>query len=402
MRILPVAKRPTTRRGKATRASLRKKPSSTSRKKKPSSRLWPFLGLIGLFLVLGIIFFYLYQSSQRLQYQLNQKIDILDKAIHSRLFELGFSKKDVISRHSLPRKKGKLSWRASTIKLQLPKQISFPQIKTEMKRDLTQLDRNVRLRFIDDPSKPRRVEVQFGNLLTHNLIFYPPKIPKKKVGPRVAIIIDDLGSNRRRARELIKLEAPITLSFFPLCRYSPELAKEASENGKEAIMHMPMEPYGFPGIDPGKGALLMGMNETELYRRIHENLEAIPDIKGVNNHMGSRFMEDDHRVGILMKEMKARDLFFLDSRTTCKTVGYRTAKKLGVKTGQRDVFLDNNSYDEAEIRRNIAKLAEIAKEEGKAIGIGHPHRSTIRSLREMIPRLQEGGIEIVPLSDLMD
>jgi polysaccharide deacetylase 2 family uncharacterized protein YibQ len=401
MRKPPMAKRPTTRRSKATRASLRKKPSSTSRKKKPSSRLWPFLGLIGLFLVLGIIFFYLYQSSQRLQYQLNQKIDILDKAIHSRLFELGFSKKDVISRHSLPRKRGKLSWRASTIKLQLPKQISFPQIKTEMKRDLTQWDRNVRLRFIDDPSKPRRVEVQFGNLLTHNLIFYPP-IPKKKVGPRVAIVIDDMGSNKRRTRELINLEAPITLSFFPLCRHSPELAKKASENGKEIIMHMPMEPYGFPGIDPGKGALLMGMNDKELYQRIHENLEAIPYIKGVNNHMGSRFMENDHRVGILMKELKARNLFFLDSRTTSKTSGYRTAKKLGVKTGQRDVFLDNNSYDEAEIRRNISKLAEIAKEEGKAIGIGHPHRSTIRSLREMIPRLKEGGIEIVPLSDLMD
>jgi polysaccharide deacetylase 2 family uncharacterized protein YibQ len=401
MRKPPMAKRPTTMKSKVKRASLRKKPSSTSRKKKTSSRLWPFLGLIGLFLVLGLIFYYLYQYPQRSQSQLNQKIEILDKTIHSRLFKLGFSKKDVISRHSLPRKRGKLSWRASTIKLQLPKAVSFPQIKTEMKRDLTQWDRNVRLRFIEDPSKPQRVEVQFGNLLTHNLIFYPP-IPKKKVGPRVAIIIDDLGSNRRRTRELINLEAPITLSFFPLCRYSPELAKEASENGKEVIMHMPMEPYGFPGIDPGKGALLMGMNETELYRRIHENLEAIPDIKGVNNHMGSRFMENDHRVGILMKELKARNLFFLDSRTTSKTVGYRTAKKLGVKTGQRDVFLDNNSYDEAEIRRNIAELAEIAKNEGKAIGIGHPHRSTIRSLREMIPRLQEGGIEIVPLSDLMD
>ncbi len=165
---------------------------------------------------------------------------------------------------------------------------------------------------------------------------------------------------------------------------------------------MPMEPHGFPGMDPGKGALLMNMTEEELHRQIHENLETIPHIKGVNNHMGSRFMEDDRRVATLMRELKGRNLFFLDSRTTSKTVGYRTARKLGIKTGERDVFLDNNSYDEAEIRRNISELAEIARNEGKAIGIGHPHPSTIRSLREMIPRLKESGIEIVPLSRLME
>ena len=391
-----------TRRTKAKRASSRKKPSITRRKKKPSSRFWPFLGLIGLFLVLGLIFLYLYRPSDRFQYQLNQKIDLLDKAIHSRLFELGFSKADILSRQTVPRMSGNLSWKTSSIELRLPKRTSFSRIKSDMKRDLTQVDRDICLRFIEDPSKPRKIEVLVGDLLTHNLIFHPRKIPKKKVGPRVAIIIDDMGSSKRRARELINFDAPITLSFFPFSRNSRELAQEAFEKGKEVILHMPMEPHGFPEINPGKGGLLMSMTEEELHRQIRENLEIIPYIKGINNHMGSRFMEDDRRVDILMRELKARKLFFLDSRTTSKTVGYRTAKKLGIKTGQRDVFLDNNCYDEAEIRRNISQLAEIAKNEGKAIGIAHPHRSTIRSLREMIPRLKERGIEIVPLSDLIE
>jgi polysaccharide deacetylase 2 family uncharacterized protein YibQ len=401
MRKPPMAKRPT-RKTKARKASLGKRPSTRRRRKKPSSRLWPFLGLVGLILISCLIFFYLYRPSDRFQYQLNQKIDLLDKAIHSRLFELGFSKEDILSRQSLPKMSGDLSWKASSIELQLSERTSFSQIKREMKRDLTRLDRDICLRFTEDPSKPRRIDVLVGNLLTHNLIFYPPKVPEKKVGPRVAIIIDDLGSNKRRARELINLEAPITLSFFPLSSGSRKLAQEAFKKGKEVILHMPMEPYGFPGKNPGRGALLMSMTEKELRRQIRENLETIPSIKGVNNHMGSRFMEDDHRVGILMRELKARKLFFLDSRTTSKTVGYRAAKEVGVKTGQRNVFLDNNSYDEAEIRRNISELAEIAKNEGKAIGIAHPHRSTIRSLREMIPRLRETGIEIVPLSDLME
>ena len=165
---------------------------------------------------------------------------------------------------------------------------------------------------------------------------------------------------------------------------------------------MPMEPYGFPGNNPGKGALLMNMNERELHQRIHENLEALPFVRGVNNHMGSRFMEDNQKVSIFMEELRKRELYFLDSRTTSKTVGYRTAKKLGIKTGQRNLFLDNDSNDEAEIRRNILELAKIAKAEGKAIAIGHPHSSTIKSLREMIPRLRQSGVEIVPLSDIME
>jgi polysaccharide deacetylase 2 family uncharacterized protein YibQ len=180
------------------------------------------------------------------------------------------------------------------------------------------------------------------------------------------------------------------------------LAQEAFEKGKEVVLHMPMEPHGFPGNDPGKGALVMNMTEEELHRQIRKNLEAIPHIKGVNNHMGSRFMEDDQRVSILMEELRKRELYFLDSRTTAKTVGYRTARELGMKTGERNVFLDNNSYDEAEIRKNISELAKIAKAEGKAIAIGHPHSSTIKSLREMIPRLRESGIEIVPLSEVIE
>ncbi|NIS60270.1 MAG: hypothetical protein GTO13_06100 [Proteobacteria bacterium] len=392
-------RRPTRRVG-TKKTPVRKRPSR--RKGRPSSGIWPFMGLMGLFLVLGLIIFYLYRPPHRIQYQLNQKIDLLDKTIKSRLFELGFAKEHILSRQSLPRMRDTLSWRVSTIEVQLPKRISFPQIKREMKKDLTQLDKDIHLQFVEEPSKPKRIDVRVGNLLTHNLIFYPPKVPKKRRGPRVAIIIDDMGSNKRRARELINLDVPITFSFFPFSRNSRQLAQEAFEKGKEVVLHMPMEPYGFPGNDPGRGALVMSMTEEELHRQIRKNLEAIPHIKGVNNHMGSRFMEDDQRVSILMEELRKRELYFLDSRTTAKTVGYRTAKELGIKTGERDVFLDNNSYDEAEIKKNISELAKIAKAEGKAIAIGHPHASTIKSLREMIPRLRESGIEIVPLSEVIE
>ena len=133
-----MVRRPT-RSAKSKSASSRKKPSARRRKKKPSSRFWPFLGLIGLFLVLGLIFLYLYPRPERFQYQLNRKIGLLDNAIHSRLFELGFSKGNILSRRSVSRMSGTLSWKTSSIELQLPEQTPFSRIKSEMKRELTQV-----------------------------------------------------------------------------------------------------------------------------------------------------------------------------------------------------------------------------------------------------------------------
>lgn len=383
---------------KPKRSPGKKRPSR--RKKKRTMGFRSFLWLMGLLFVLGLIVIHFYKPPERVKEQLDRKIGLIDKTITSRLFELGFSKEDILSRQSLPRRRGKLAWTASTIKVQLPQRISFSHVERDMKRELTRLDDDIRLRVIELPSKPTRIDVRVEDLLTHNIIFYPPKVPKIPK-PRVAIVIDDLGSNRKRARELMEIDATLTLSFFPFARNSRQLAQEAADKGKEVILHMPMEPHGYPQKNPGKGALLMSMTKDELQQQIKENLDAIPLIRGVNNHMGSLFMEDDHRVRILMEELKGRKLYFLDSRTTPETIGYGTAKKIGMKTGERNLFLDNNSDDEESIRGNILKLAQIAKAEGKAIGICHPHPSTIKSLREMIPALQKNGIDIVPLSDIM-
>lgn len=383
---------------KPKRSPGKKRPSR--RKKKRAIGIQTFLWLMGLLFVAGLIVIHFYKPPERVKEQLDRKIGLIDKTITSRLFELGFSKEDILSRQSLPRRRGKLAWTASTIKVQLPQRISFSHVERDMKRELTRLDDDIRLRVIELPSKSTRIDVRVEDLLTHNIIFYPPKVPKIPT-PRVAIVIDDLGSNRKRARKLMEIDATLTFSFFPFARNSVQLAREAADKGKEVILHMPMEPHGYPHKNPGKGALLMSMTKDELQQQIRENLDAIPLIKGVNNHMGSRFMEDDHRVKILMEELKARKLYFLDSRTTPETVGYGTAKTIGMKTGERNLFLDNSSDDEESIRGNILKLAQIAKAEGQAIGICHPHPATIRSLREMIPTLQENGIDFVPLSDIM-
>jgi polysaccharide deacetylase 2 family uncharacterized protein YibQ len=162
-----------------------------------------------------------------------------------------------------------------------------------------------------------------------------------------------------------------------------------------------MEPQGYPQIRPGEGVLLREMDAGRLLRQLSKDIEAVPYITGVSNHMGSRLMEDPEKMKIVFSELKRRGLFFLDSRTTPQTVGLQVAQSVGLKAMERSIFIDNSSTAE-DIRGQLEQLIERSLSKGKAIGIGHPHPSTIQAIKEMIPKMKEKGIEIVPLSEVME
>jgi polysaccharide deacetylase 2 family uncharacterized protein YibQ len=162
-----------------------------------------------------------------------------------------------------------------------------------------------------------------------------------------------------------------------------------------------MEPHDYPEVRPGEGVLLQKMDEEKLLHQLANDIEAVPYIKGVSNHMGSRLMEDSEKVRIIFSELKRRGLFFLDSRTTPQTVGLQVAQSVGLRSMERSLFIDH-SPNEEEIKQKIERLIQVSLSNGKAIGIGHPHPSTLKILKEMIPRIKEKGIEIVPLSSVIE
>jgi polysaccharide deacetylase 2 family uncharacterized protein YibQ len=143
------------------------------------------------------------------------------------------------------------------------------------------------------------------------------------------------------------------------------------------------------------------MDEQGLLRQLSKDIQAVPHITGVSNHMGSRLMEDPEKIKIVFSELKRRGLFFLDSRTTPQTAGLQVAQSIGLKATERSVFIDNSSTEE-DIKGQLEQLIQISLSRGKAIGIGHPHPSTIRSIKEMIPEMKKKGIEIVPLSAVIE
>jgi polysaccharide deacetylase 2 family uncharacterized protein YibQ len=218
--------------------------------------------------------------------------------------------------------------------------------------------------------------------------------------PRAALVIDDLGQNPVHFRRLVDLGIPLTVSILPGLPYSRRTAQQAADLGIEILLHLPMEPVDFPEQHPGPGALFREMSEEEVRRQLEEDLESVPGARGVNNHMGSRLTADLRTMEILMGELKNRKLFFLDSRTSPRSLAFDTAYRFGIPAASRDIFLDAHD-DEDFIRGQIKKLLERARSKGRAIGIGHPYGSTFSVLEQMIGELKESGIEWVPVAELL-
>ena len=153
--------------------------------------------------------------------------------------------------------------------------------------------------------------------------------------------------------------------------------------------------------DPGKGAIFTTMNEEEIKKKIMANIENVPNIVGVNNHMGSKVTEDGHIMSIVLAELRERNLFFVDSMTTSRSVGYKLSKEMGLKTAQRNVFLDNEQ-DTNYIKKQVMILKDLALESGSAIAIGHPYCNTISVLKEIDSILAAESVEIVRIEDLLE
>jgi len=227
------------------------------------------------------------------------------------------------------------------------------------------------------------------------------KLPLSSFAPRIAFIIDDIGSSISRAQAFLDLKMPMTFSILPKLLYSNLLAEEIYEQGQEIMLHQPMEPYCHE-VDPGPGALYISYRDTEIEEIIEENLLQIPQAMGVNNHMGSKFTSCSSKVVEALKIIKQKDLFFVDSLTSSRSQAYKMARRLNMRTAPRNVFLDT-SPDIRAVQRQLGHLKQYALKHGAAIGIGHPHLSTLTALYDFKRALnkKEPFFELVSVSDLL-
>lgn len=224
---------------------------------------------------------------------------------------------------------------------------------------------------------------------------------KRATGPgSLAIIVDDMGSSMQEARSLLAIDVPITFSIIPGLAREREVAELARSRGGEVMIHIPMEPKEYPKRRLEANGLLTTQSAAEMERRVSGYLQDIPYAVGVNNHMGSRFTEEGEKMRTVLKILKGKGLFFIDSRTTPASTGYSLAREMGIRTATRDVFLDN-VQDEGYIKGQLDQAANAARRRGSAIAICHPHPATLRALAKYLPLLQGDGITFVHASELV-
>ncbi len=218
-------------------------------------------------------------------------------------------------------------------------------------------------------------------------------------GPKLAIILDDLGGDRHAAKQIFDLPYPLTISVLPNHEHSDEIAQEAQRRGYQVMLHLPMQAVATE--KPEAQELRSGMPVAEVSKLVNQFLQNVPGAVGVNNHQGSEATSDPALMGELMPVLRDRHLFYIDSRTTAATVAYETAQNARLPSAFRNVpFLDDVAEVGA-VRKQLELALRGAREKGEAVAIGHPHPATLQALREVLPKAQSEGVRLAFASELV-
>jgi polysaccharide deacetylase 2 family uncharacterized protein YibQ len=214
----------------------------------------------------------------------------------------------------------------------------------------------------------------------------------------IAIIIDDIGFSLGPLDKLLTIAAPLAFAVLPYSPHAQAAAEMIHARGREVLLHLPMEPQNGKQ-NPGPGALFRNMTVKELQKQLADDLAIVPFAAGVNNHMGSAFMEDEEKLLVVLAALQKKGKFFIDSRTTAASRAEDVARKTGIRFAARQLFLDNDQ-DQALIFKNLLDHVEKNRNSPLVI-IGHPYPGTVAALREAVPLLQSRGVRIAPPSELV-
>jgi polysaccharide deacetylase 2 family uncharacterized protein YibQ len=216
--------------------------------------------------------------------------------------------------------------------------------------------------------------------------------------PKIAILIDDLGYNRKGVESSLALPVEVALAILPETPFARKTALAAQKQKRITLLHTPMENQR--ELELGPGGLYEKMTEEELKEVLNKDLDGLPGIQGANNHMGSLLTTKKKQMEWVMDVLQARSFFFIDSLTSSKSVANQTAKEYGLKTVTRDVFLDN-IRSEGAIDKQFTRLIKLARRHGSALAIGHPYPETTAYLKKRLSTLDQDGVQLIPLSDVL-
>ena len=333
---------------------------------------------------------------------LSRGIYLIDKSIADGFYAIGVPEENIVFPSVFPRQKDNYRWNFSSIEARIPKRYSVFKVGEEIRERISQLPIPTQITIDKKSDNEIIYAVYCKGLHTHRLKLMreEKKISPRFPYPKIGIIIDDLGYDISLANALLELDLPLTFSVLPFTPNTRLIARKAWNDGRETMLHLPMEPMNYPAINPGDGVLLVSMDREMILDTLTRDLSQIPFVAGVNNHMGSRFTKNEEKMVIVLAELKRKGLYYIDSRTSSDTVAFDVAKTMALRTASRDIFLDNHLSENA-LKIQMERLLSAARHKGSAIGIGHPHKKTFDLLKNFQTILTNEA-EVVPASNLVN
>lgn len=352
------------------------------------------------FILIGVVAFgvFYYFKLRRIDYtQLSLQIE---QDVDETLLNLSISTSDILKVWREEKEKGNVRWIQVTKKIQIPTNSIFDEFEEEIKLTLKLSKAKILDSHVDEGQQTLTLKIGKGKIIFQTLIFKKEEFEKARY--RAAIILDDAGYKVESALQFFTLQEPLNISILPGEKYSKEVALETISRGFEAMLHLPMEPRGYPDVNPGKSAVLKNMSPDEIKNVVESDIASVPGVSGINNHMGSAFTAQAREMKEVMRVIKKHNLFFVDSKTTFDSVAGRVAGEVGVAFVQRDVFLDNED-DYLYIKEQIYKLIQHAVKYGQAVGIGHVTRKhTFDALKDSLQEFDRNDVKLVFVSELVE
>jgi hypothetical protein len=216
--------------------------------------------------------------------------------------------------------------------------------------------------------------------------------------PRIAIIVDDLGYQLAAGRRAVDLPGPIACAVLPETPRAVVIAEAAFASGKDVLLHLPLQSME-QSVNAEPGAIVLDMTRSEFARSFARSIASVPHAVGVSNHQGSLLTQHPGHMSWLMEEIGAqRNLFFVDSYTTHRSIALNLARESGVPAVRRDVFLDPDRSLKT-LQREFDRLKDLSRRQGMAVGIGHPYPGTLAFLETELPKLAHEGFELVGIRE---
>lgn len=226
------------------------------------------------------------------------------------------------------------------------------------------------------------------------------KPESRKYSGKLAVIVDDCGYDMSSVRTLLNTGLPLNFAVLPYKPYSNDVLEMIKSDGRVAMLHLPMEPVDRSAMSEGSSTICTDMSKDKILELTRKAINSLPGVSGVNNHQGSKATADSATMTTVLQELRNQDLFFVDSRTSSKSVARDKAVAMGVSTARNDIFLDNSSDVQA-IRKQIYKAMDIAEKNGSAIAICHARPNTAKAWSMYAEEIKNTGIELVPITDLL-